>query len=84
MQTPEAESPARLTALVDRLDYFTEEDVQLLCAVKDGTEEDWRKRGNGPPYVRAGNRYLYPRTGVAQWLAERTRVRRCVPAGSVL
>lgn len=84
MQATEVESPARLTALVDRLDCLTEQDLQLLCDVKDGTEESWRKRGNGPPYVRAGNRYLYPRDGVAQWLAARVRERNAVPAGSVL
>lgn len=83
MHAPEVEFRARLSVLVDRLDCLTEQDLQLLCDIKDGTEESWRKRGNGPPYVRAGNRYLYPRAGVAQWLAARVRERTVVPAGSV-
>lgn len=78
------ETPSRLTALVDRLDCLTSEDVQLLCDVQGGTEESWRKRGNGPPYIRAGNRYLYPRAGVARWLAERVRERSTSSAGGEL
>ena len=66
----------RLTELVDRLDYFTEEDLLLLVDVTQITAETWRKRGEGPAYARAGTRFLYPRVAVAEWLAARVRERK--------
>ena len=65
----------RLEALATSLDVLTEEDLQLLVKAEASTVESWRKRGEGPAYVRAGNRFLYPRTAVAEWLAGRVRDR---------
>ncbi len=76
MEAQQVEAPTgRLTVLADRLDYFTEEDLLLLADVTPSTAEVWRKRGQGPTYVLAGNRYLYPRAAVMEWLSRRTRVR---------
>ena len=72
----EIELSPRLTELVDRLDCFTEEDLILLANITPVTAEAWRKRGEGPAYARAGKRFLYPRTAVAVWLADRVRERK--------
>ena len=65
----------RLRALADRLDCLTEQDFMLLTDTTEGTVESWRKRGRGPDYILAGNRYLYPRQAVATFLAASTRQR---------
>lgn len=63
----------RLRILADKLDYLLETDLMLLAKATAGTVEAWRKRGTGPAYVLIGNRYLYPRKAVMQFLAERAR-----------
>lgn len=75
---------ARLAQLADRLDCFTEEDLRLLTGTSPATIESWRKRGAGPAYILAGNRYLYPRTAVAEYLQGQVRERRATPARGVL
>jgi hypothetical protein len=65
----------RLRELADRLDCLTECDLVLLADVAPGTAKSWRERGTGPAYVIAGNRTLYPRAAVAEWLAGRVRER---------
>lgn len=75
MEAEVTEAPARLIDLADRLDCLTEFDLLLLADVTPTTAETWRKRGEGPGYIRAGNRYLYPRTEVSKWLAGRVRER---------
>jgi hypothetical protein len=65
----------RLRALTDRLDCLTETDFMLLCKATAGTVEAWRKRGQGPEYIRAGNRVLYPRQAVAKFLESCIRER---------
>ena len=59
---------ARLRALADDLDCLTEEDFMLLARVSASTAEAWRKRKKGPPYIRIGNRVLYPKKAVADHL----------------
>jgi hypothetical protein len=76
--------PARLTVLADRLDCLTEEDLLLLADVTPTTADAWRKRGEGPAYIRAGKRFLYPRAAVAEWLEGRVRERRVLPAKGLL
>ena len=74
----------RLRDLADRLDCLTEADLLLLTGTKDITTEQWRKRGEGPGYVRAGKRFLYPRAAVAEWLSGRLRERRAAdPRGAL-
>lgn len=68
----------RLRALADRLDCLTEEDFQLLADATPGTVEAWRKRNQGPSYIRLGNRYFYPRTAVADFMQSRTRERKAL------
>ena len=66
---------AQRRELARRLDCLLDEEVQELAMVTDGTLEAWRKRGIGPPYVRFGNAYLYPRSGAAAFLAARQAAR---------
>ena len=65
----------RVRQLAERLDCFIEEDFQALAAATAKTVEAWRKRGTGPAYILIGNRYLYPRKAVAQYLESATRTR---------
>ena len=61
--------------MADRLDCLIEEDFQLLAGATANTVEAWRKRGQGPAYIRLGTRYLYPRRAVAKHLESLTRER---------
>ena len=65
----------RARDLADRLDCLLEEDFQLLAEITPGTAEAWRKRRQGPEYIRIGNRVLYPRKAVAKHLESLTRER---------
>lgn len=73
-QTTDTES-ARIRYMADKLDCFIEEDFQLLAMATENTVEAWRKRGHGPAYIRLGNRYLYPRKSVAEFMESIVRVR---------
>jgi hypothetical protein len=79
MEATEGERAPRLTVLADRLDYFTEDDLTLLAAVTLSTAEQWRKRREGPAYVRIGKRVMYPRIAVLEWMAHRVRQRKLDP-----
>lgn len=72
----------RLRALADRLDCLTEQDFQLLADATPGTVEAWRKRNQGPDYIRLGNRVFYPRAAVSSFMQGRIRERR--PLGKAL
>ena len=75
METNKAHEVGRLQALADGLDCMTDDDLQLLANVTPGTAEAWRKRGQGPAFIRIGNRVLYTRKAVAEFLDSRTRER---------
>lgn len=75
METNNPETAARLRALADSLDCMTEQDFILLTDTTAGTAQAWRKRGKGPDYILAGNRFFYPRSSVASYLATCTRQR---------
>lgn len=62
--------------LLERLDCFDEDDLILLTSASPSTLEQWRKRGEGPAYIRAVNRFLYPRKAVVDWLQTRLRERK--------
>jgi hypothetical protein len=79
-ETNTAESE-RLRALADRLDCLTEQDFQLLTGATAGTVEAWRKRHQGPDYIRLGNRYFYPRAAVADHMRRLTRERHSLGKG---
>jgi hypothetical protein len=74
----------RVRQLAQSLDCIPDEDLQLLADVEPATTESWRKRGKGPAYVLFGNRFLYPRRAVAEFLEQHVRERRAVPAKSTL
>lgn len=74
----------RLRDLADKLDCLTEQDFMLLTQTTEGTVEAWRKRGKGPDYILAGNRYLYPRQAVAAFLLSSTRIRSSTLARDLL
>lgn len=80
---PDDVGGSRLSFLMDRLDCFTEADLLLLTDASPSTLEQWRKRGEGPAYIRAVNRFLYPRKGVADWLQTRLRERPAAPAATL-
>lgn len=70
------DTEARLSQLADSLDCLTEPDLLLLTDATAATLENWRKRGKGPAYVLIGNRYLYPRKAVAEFVQDNVRERR--------
>jgi hypothetical protein len=78
MQTPTDTTQVR--DLAQRLDALTEDELILLAGVTPGTAEAWRKRGTGPAYVRLGNRVLYPRAAVAEFMGTKTRAPRTAAA----
>ena len=51
---------ARVAQLAEKLNCFIEEDAALIARSKLATLRAWRNRGEGPPYIRIGNRFLYP------------------------
>jgi len=65
----------RIRGMAESLDCFIEEDFQQLAGATANTIEAWRKRGQGPAYIRLGTRYLYPRKAVAKHLESITRER---------
>lgn len=66
------------------MDCLTEEDLNLLTLTTPGTTKSWRKRGLGPSYVMAGNRVLYPRQAVAEFLKARMRDRAPIAVAGLL
>lgn len=75
MTATDIQETDRVRQMAERLDCFIEEDFQALAAATCKTVEAWRKRGMGPAYILLGNRYLYPRKAVAQYLKSTTRTR---------
>jgi hypothetical protein len=75
MEPSTPESASRLRTLADSLDCLTEQDFMLLTDTTESTVEAWRKRGKGPDYILAGNRFFYPRSSVASFLGSCTRQR---------
>ena len=66
----------RIRQMADGLDCLLEEDFRLLAGATRLTVEAWRKRGQGPAYIRLGNRVLYPREAVSAYLRSITRERK--------
>jgi len=84
MEALESRAEPRLVELATRVDCFTESDLCLLTDASPATLKTWRKRGDGPAYFMAGNRVLYPRAAVTDWMQTRLRERRTVEARGVL
>jgi hypothetical protein len=75
IDTPAHVDESRLRMLADSLHCMTEQDFMLLTNCTGHTVESWRKRGKGPEYILAGNRYFYARQSVADFLEYCTRQR---------
>lgn len=41
--------------------------------VKEGTLQNWRSRGEGPPFVKIGSRVFYEAEAVREWVRSRRR-----------
>ncbi|MGO4551258.1 helix-turn-helix transcriptional regulator [Lysobacter sp. 2RAF19] len=65
----------RIRKMADSVDCLLEDDFRLLAGATKSTVEAWRKRGQGPAYIRLGNRVLYPREAVSEYLRSITRER---------
>jgi len=75
INTPAHVDESRLRMLADSLHCLTEADFMLLTGTTSHTVESWRKRGKGPEYILAGNRYFYARQSVADFLQSCKRQR---------
>lgn len=74
----------RLQRLAAALDCFTEDEHLLLSGWKLETAKAKRKRGEGPPYVRHGLHYFYPREQYAEYLKQRVKQRTTLPRKAYL
>lgn len=74
----------QLRALAQSLDCFTEQDICALCNITPLTLEAWRKRRRGPRYTLLGNRFLYPRAAVREFIESQLRERPALDAKAVL
>jgi hypothetical protein len=74
----------RVRELAQQIECISEADFCLLADITPGTAEAWRKRGKGPAYALIGNRYLYPRQAVAEFMAGAVRQRRTISAKDLL
>ncbi|MDL9997255.1 hypothetical protein QTI24_01490 [Variovorax sp. J22P240] len=59
--------------LAEKLNCTIEADLAKLAGVKPDSVVDWRRRGQGPPYVKLGTTFLYPNPHLAAWLHSRIR-----------
>ena len=84
MSDTETNEEARLRELAQQLGCLTEAEHLLLSGWAPATAKSKRKRGEGPPYVRHGRHYLYPRAQYEQYLASRTRGANRTSAKSLL
>ena len=50
--------------------YYRTDAPELAVVATRGTLAQWRHRGDGPPYVRFGNRVLYHGAALNTWLDE--------------
>lgn len=84
MEPQEDNDPERLRKVAESIDCMIDDDFRLLCDITPCTEQAWQKRGTGPSYIRAGNRCLYPRQAVTEFLQSKLRERRASPTAGVL
>lgn len=75
---------AELRQVVHHLGYMPLDDFLRLAGVTAGTAEAWRKRGEGPAWVRLGNAVYYPVEGVSAFLKSRIREPRRVAVKGAL
>jgi hypothetical protein len=75
MVTDHEKDIEHLRRMAEGLNCLLEDDFRLLASATQSTVEAWRKRGQGPAYIRLGKRVLYPREAVADYLKSLTRER---------
>ena len=51
--------------------YYKTDDPELCVLGSRGTLSQWRHRGEGPAYIKFGNRVLYEGRALNEWLDER-------------
>ena len=74
-QRPMDKNSDRVAALADELGCFTEADLLVLGGITPSTAESWRKRGRGPAHIILGNRVLYPKAAMREYLSELQQAR---------
>lgn len=65
----------RARQLADTVACVITEDLCALASVTRSTADTWAKRGEGPPFVYLGNRRLYPRAALQQFILDRVKSR---------
>lgn len=80
----DTETATRLRELAQALDCFTEDEHLLLSGWSPETAKAKRKRREGPPYIRHGLHYFYPRKPYAEYLHAKVRESVHVPARTQL
>ncbi len=75
MGSTDSKENDKLREIAHSLGCLVPSEIQALTGWSDSTLEAYRKRGKGPSFVKAGKHYLYPRSGVAEFMTENTRAR---------
>lgn len=57
----------RLAPTPDRDLNHTTEEVAERYRTAPSTVRHWRSTGTGPPFFKAGRRFLYPERGLREW-----------------
>lgn len=63
----------------DETRLYTTRDPELKVLGTRGTLSQWRHRGEGPPYIRFGNRVLYEGVALNRWLEKHCVETRVAP-----
>lgn len=68
--TPVAEAICEIER-IRRKEYLTEKEAALLFSLSAATLKTQRSRGGGPVYIKIGNRALYSRRELQQFISSR-------------
>lgn len=52
------------------MDFMTTKELAELLRIPAGSLNNWRTRGGGPPFLKFGQRVLYPREEVMKFIKE--------------
>jgi hypothetical protein len=78
------EPPTSVSNVARELGYMTEAELIAITGWSQSTTTAKRYRREGPPFVRMGNAYYYPKEGVAAFMASRVKQPREVRAEALL
>ena len=84
MQALTAPSPDNIAHLALLVNCFDEDGFAKLAGVQLSTLSSWRRRGQGPEYVRLGSNFLYPIPAVQSYVTSLVKVRTKVQPKKVL